>query len=97
MVQFGRFKRLEPLKKVCPITWNGYLGDKTVRNDRFCTQTSLKTIAMATHTLNSNLTCIPNHLVWVSVWSVPYPERRCESNRGENGLLHRDSIMTPIQ
>ncbi len=76
MVRFGRFKRLEPLKRGCPITCNGYLGDRTVRNAWFCSQTPFKTVAMATDTLKGNLTCIPYHLIWVSVWSVPYPGRR---------------------
>ena len=68
MVRFGRFKWLEPLKRGCTITWNGYLGNRIVGNAWFCTQTPFKTVAMATDTLKGNLTCIPYHLGWVSVW-----------------------------
>ncbi len=81
MVRFWGFKRLGPLKKGCPTAWNGHLGNRTVGNALFVTQTPFRPVAMATDTLNSNLTWTPYHLLWVLVWSVHYPERRYASNK----------------
>ncbi len=81
MLRFWRFKRLGPLKKGCPTVWKGHLGKRTVGNALFLIQTPFRPVAMATDTLNSNLTWTPYHLAWVLVWSIHYPERRCASNK----------------
>ena len=81
MVQFWWCKRLGPLKKGCPTAWKSHLADRTVANAPFWAQTPLSSIAVATDTLNSNLTWTPYHLLWVLVWSVQYPERRYASNK----------------
>ena len=51
IVRFSRFKRLGPLKKAWPTTWNGHLGDRTMTNALFRAQTPSRPVAMVTDNL----------------------------------------------
>ncbi len=81
MIRFWRFKRLVPLKKACPTAWSSQLVNRTMGKASFWTKIPFRPVAMATDTLNSNLTCVPYHFLWVLVWSVHYSERRYASNK----------------